>query len=268
MGVVMVENLPAAHVNCVIVCSGATSAGPAHPPLPVPPAPPPPIILGSATVLIHNMPAARWTPSGDVGACGVFLGDPKLVATRTVFIGGPTSPAPPAGIPALPSGPVPTTYGSAIVLDGDEEFRRKTIQALNEMALTPTGRALLASLEASDQTITIKPSTGGNGASPSDGSKAQRRPDGTPGDGCGSTVRFNPDRTVVGDGSEDWHRRPPGVGLAHELIHANHSAHGTNDFTPAGEDMAVGVAPYDTDPFTENRIRSEWYPPQPQRPSY
>jgi uncharacterized Zn-binding protein involved in type VI secretion len=87
LGLVMIEGPPAAHVLCTAVCSGATSAGPAHPPLPVPP----PIVVGSMTVLIHGMMAARWAPSGDVAACGVFLGDPKLAATRTVLIGGPAS---------------------------------------------------------------------------------------------------------------------------------------------------------------------------------
>jgi hypothetical protein len=40
------------------------------------------------TVFIYNMPAARWVMSGDFGACGVFLGDLKLIAMRRVFIGG------------------------------------------------------------------------------------------------------------------------------------------------------------------------------------
>ena len=84
MGPVMIEGLPAAHVNCTVICSGATSFGLAHPPPPVPP----PIVKGSTTVFIHGMPAARWAPSGDMGACGVFLGDPKLAAMRTVLIGG------------------------------------------------------------------------------------------------------------------------------------------------------------------------------------
>ena len=39
----LARRLPAAHVTCTVVCSGATSLGPVHPP-PVPPAPPPPII--------------------------------------------------------------------------------------------------------------------------------------------------------------------------------------------------------------------------------
>jgi hypothetical protein len=33
------------------------------------------------------MPAARWAPSGDIAACGTFLGDPKLTPVRTVLIG-------------------------------------------------------------------------------------------------------------------------------------------------------------------------------------
>jgi uncharacterized Zn-binding protein involved in type VI secretion len=83
----MIEGLPAAHVTCTVVCSGSTSAGMAHPP-PGVGAPPPPIVVGSVSVLIHGLPAARWAPSGDTTACGAFLGDPKLAAARTVLIGG------------------------------------------------------------------------------------------------------------------------------------------------------------------------------------
>lgn len=86
-GPVIIEGLPAAHVGCIAVCSGATSAGPVHPPVPTPPFGTP-IVKGSMTVLIHNMPAARWSPAPDMAACGVFLGDPKLAATRKTLIGG------------------------------------------------------------------------------------------------------------------------------------------------------------------------------------
>ncbi|HMT08690.1 MAG TPA: hypothetical protein PKA82_11855, partial [Pyrinomonadaceae bacterium] len=74
---VMIEFLPAAHVGCIAVCTGATSAGPVHPPVPTPPFGTP-IVKGSMTVMIHGMPAARWSPAPDVAGCGVFLGDPKL----------------------------------------------------------------------------------------------------------------------------------------------------------------------------------------------
>jgi uncharacterized Zn-binding protein involved in type VI secretion len=91
---VMIEFLPAAHVNCTVVCSGATSFGPIHPPS----APPPPIVIGSPTVFVHGQPAARWM--SDSSACGALLGDIKLAATRTVLIGD-------FGLGAGPGGTVP-----------------------------------------------------------------------------------------------------------------------------------------------------------------
>lgn len=87
-GMVLIEKLPAAYVTCSCVCSGVIAVGLVHPP---PPGPPPPIISGSSTVLINKMPAARWFPSGDMGACGVQLGYTPLLAMRRVFIGGASS---------------------------------------------------------------------------------------------------------------------------------------------------------------------------------
>lgn len=84
-GMVLVEKQPAAYMTCCVACTGVISAGLMHPP---PPGPPPPIVKGSTSVLINKMPAARWFPSGDLGACGVFLGMPSMLATRKVFIGG------------------------------------------------------------------------------------------------------------------------------------------------------------------------------------
>jgi uncharacterized Zn-binding protein involved in type VI secretion len=80
------EFLPAAFVTCTAVCTGAITGGLAHPP--PPPGPFPPIVTGSTTVQINFQPAARWTPSPDTAACGVFLGNPALAATRKTLIGG------------------------------------------------------------------------------------------------------------------------------------------------------------------------------------
>ena len=171
----------------------------------------------------------------------------------------------PANGPA--PGGVPKTY-EGITIDGDDAFRKKTIEALDGIKKTPTGAKLLESLKNGGKPITIRPSTTGNGASPIDARKAVRKTDGTRGEGTGSIVSFNPDRRVIGDGSEPWHTRPPGVGLAHELIHANHSARGTNNFTAEGEDMAVGLGTHAHDAFTENKIRDEWNPKQPTRTHY
>lgn len=85
---VMIEFLPAAYVTCTVLCTGVIAVGLIHPPTPPPPlGPPVPIVLGSMTVLINNMPAARWAPSPDLAACGVFLGNPLLIPMRTVIIG-------------------------------------------------------------------------------------------------------------------------------------------------------------------------------------
>jgi hypothetical protein len=40
------------------------------------------VMIGSPTVPIHGKPAARWAPSGDLTACGAFLGDPRLHEDR------------------------------------------------------------------------------------------------------------------------------------------------------------------------------------------
>ena len=90
-------------------------------------------------------------------------------------------------------------------------------------------------------------------------------------------------RTSIG--SEDWQTRPPAVGLAHELIHARHAQEGSidlgsspNDSKPDGsggtattlteEARTVGLPPYENEPYTENQIRSQWNPPQDERPYY
>jgi len=97
-GPVIIEGLPAAYVTCTTVCTGVISGGIVHTPIP---GPQPPIIKGSLTVHIYNLPAARWTPSGDLSVCGVFLGDPKLAAMRTTLIGDVGSGSANAGTPAM-----------------------------------------------------------------------------------------------------------------------------------------------------------------------
>jgi len=84
---VMIEGLPAARVGDIAACTGVTAAGPIHPPVPAPPFGTP-IAVGSMTVLIDFRPAARWIPSLDVAGCGVFLGNPTMIASRKTIIGG------------------------------------------------------------------------------------------------------------------------------------------------------------------------------------
>jgi hypothetical protein len=71
---VIIEGLLAAVVGDFVTCTGVISVGIVHPPQAgPPPSTPPPFQLSRAV---------------DTAACGVFLGDSKLVAIRTVLIGG------------------------------------------------------------------------------------------------------------------------------------------------------------------------------------
>ena len=129
-GSVLIEFLPAAHVTCTVVCTGATSAGPAHPP---PPGPPPPILLGSATVHIHSQFASRWAPSGDAGGCGVFLGNPALAGTRSTLIGGPTG-----SVVSTPGGGVTVTLGGMVVNGSPEDVAQWMSMLAREMGNSPS----------------------------------------------------------------------------------------------------------------------------------
>lgn len=177
----------------------------------------------------------------------------------------------------------PKTYGKAIKIEGDEEFRKKTIAALDQINKTKTGSALLDSLDKSGKVVTIKPTKKGNRCTFSNDAFIQAN--GKKGKGSNSTVYFNPDRKTIG--SKKWETRPPAIGLAHELIHAQHGAEGSIDIkkvqndekkdpsnpkafakTKAEEVRTVGLSPYENEPYTENKIRSEWKPKQPTRKWY
>ncbi len=179
----------------------------------------------------------------------------------------------------------PNSYGKAIKIEGDEAFRKKTIQALDDIKKTKTGKALLASLDKSGKTVTIKPTTDGNACGYDNPNDRFAKPDGKPGKGTNSTVYFNPDKKKIG--SEKWEERPPAIGLGHELIHAEQAAYGTtapgtttNDKKPDPADPkkyaqvskreaeTVGIPPNDKRPYTENKLRSEWDPKQPERKWY
>ncbi|HEX5438293.1 MAG TPA: M91 family zinc metallopeptidase [Gemmatimonadaceae bacterium] len=89
------------------------------------------------------------------------------------------------------------------------------------------------------------------------------------GAGCEATISFDPFK-------EDscWNdvmvKRPPAVGLAHELIHAWRNVRGLRYFpdkekranapTPDDEVMTTGFPPYNYEKFSENLIRAGWSP--------
>lgn len=281
-------------------------------PLPIPPHGPGLVIDGSPTVIINNMPACRM---GDTIVEAV--GPPNKIAMGcpTVMIGnsgsgggggagaaagagagaaagagaGAAAAPPPANIAGMPVTVQPNgdiLVGKSLTITGDMEFKMKTLLSLGQIASTPTGEKLLQSIGNGDKKVTIEKTTGGNecGGYTNPGGRFQNA-DGTPGAGTDATVSYNPDRTSIG--TEDWETRPPAIGLAHELVHAEQAGKGNmktgqddNDGRPDATDPtkkdqtnkreleAVGVPPYDQYPYNENKIREEWPPPQPERKWY
>ena len=90
----------------------------------------------------------------------------------------PTSPS--AGSGGTPAActttPCPDAgkYGTAITIEGTDEFKKKTKECLDALNSTPTGAKMIKSIEDSGKKVTFKETSGGNSASPLDGSKATR----------------------------------------------------------------------------------------------
>jgi Effector protein len=82
-----------------------------------------------------------------------------------------------------------------------------------------------------------------------------------PGTGSGSMINFNPD-TLLGCMGDKMRKRPPEIGLAHELCHAWRNAIGQRLFDDAvscglddDEVMTTGFPPYQYEKFSENLFR-------------
>jgi hypothetical protein len=77
--------------------------------------------------------------------------------------------------------------------------------------------------------------------------------DGVPGVGCASVVRWIPNQWVTPDG-----KRPPFIGLAHELVHAWNNALGTAVYDKSkNEKIVTGLLSSNNNAVTENSIRTE-----------
>ncbi len=177
-------------------------------------------------------------------------------------------------------------YQQGITIRGDKDFVEKLRRRLGCIARVATGGRLLRSLASRGLMVTVVPSSRMNEARPDnyraaiargksfkwrDESGEERVIRGS-GAGSNTTIRYNPDLSIIGS-AEAWQRQPPAIWLAHELIHADDAAYGRMD--PEQKDgvrnyerQAVGLPPYESKEFTENRLRAEWSEPQPPRPRY
>jgi hypothetical protein len=95
-----------------------------------------------------------------------------------------------------------------------------------------------------------------------------------PGTGGGSRINFNPDG-LLGCMGDKMRKRPPEIGLAHELCHAWRNAMGQRLFDDAvscglddDEVMTTGFPPYQYERFSENLFRVAWGDDLPLRENY
>jgi hypothetical protein len=188
--------------------------------------------------------------------------------------------------PQLVSSELAAMLGTTFQIEDLGPFVERVTADLQLIYDTPTGKVLLNSLHASGKCINITYAMGGNEVGEYD-APAERffKEEGVPGAGTNCCIGYNPTLETIGN--EPWATRPPAIALAHELIHAEQAAYGRmirgraqnglpstmlNPHRAPEADIreleAVGVPPHDHYAVNENKIRSEWNPPQPVREYY
>lgn len=172
-----------------------------------------------------------------------------------------------------------------VTVSGTVGFVSKTIESLKAILSTNTGSALLKEIEKSPNKVSIVETKEGNSCGYSNPTNRFLNDNETKGLGTQVTVNFNPNVNKIG--TNEWETRPPAIGLAHELVHAQQAQNGImkrgfanndNRFDPSDSTQiqqekireleAAGIEPYNNSSFNENKIRSEWNPPQPKRKWY
>jgi hypothetical protein len=158
-----------------------------------------------------------------------------------------------------------TQYRRAIDIQGSDDFRRGVVNDLKEIDRTRVGHDLLRALDGSGHRVTIRegeePETRDVGRG-----DPQIRANGLPGTAKDAEINYEPTTHPMNVGVRPWEQNlPSSVCLEHELVHAEHIAHGTvvpgldpNTNVPNEELVTVGLKrnPYAPD-FTENAYREE-----------
>lgn len=148
--------------------------------------------------------------------------------------------------------------GLKIVVSGPKEFQREVNRALTELKSKPNGRELVEQLTRSSRTHRIIPATEGNSCMPDSNY--------TIGTGTGSTIMFNPLSYQGGADSKGSTKRPPYVGLGHEMGHSEAIDLGSQSFG-SGTGLPGSTPPREENSMRrENQIRTEHG--LPTRPSY
>lgn len=181
---------------------------------------------------------------------------------------------------------VEVEYQQRIIIKGPSDFVDKTKLHLTVLERLPIGRELFNSLRQSGKSVTIVPTDRVSEAPPDDFRAAvpkgktlkwqdiwgkEKIMRGT-GKGSNTTIKYNPTFGCLID-SANRKKIPPEIALAHELIHADDAAYGRLEPDEINgvrnyERQAVGLSPYESKYFTENKFRALWHPPLPPRTRY
>jgi hypothetical protein len=123
--------------------------------------------------------------------------------------------------------------GAGIKVAGDKAYQDTVVQQLALMNDTTTGRAMIDDYNSTGQTMTIRPlnpppNPPNAFATPTNGTNA------TNGTGSDSTLDYNPNQWPNPVNAPNV---PGDVILFHEMTHAQHNAHGTQDNTPRADNF-------------------------------
>jgi hypothetical protein len=160
---------------------------------------------------------------------------------------------------------------STITIGGDDAFKASVLADLAWLMTADLGRELLDAITATGKTLTIEPTAGGNTTAYNPDGDSYENADGTPGAGANVTIGYNTTEWNPYGGVEDWMRRPPAIGVAHEMVHAWTGMIGTRARGETGgvrrrELQATGLDEFAGVRFTENRFRAAFG--MPLRPHY
>lgn len=113
-----------------------------------------------------------------------------------------------------------------IKIEGNAGFRSRVQSDLDTLASIEPGKAMYSGLDENGRKVTIKSTDGGNVCG-YNGNTAVLKDDGSANRGSDSTIAYNRSRIRIGGG--DWGRRPPVVGMFHEMAHSYDAGAGILD---------------------------------------
>jgi RHS repeat-associated protein len=170
----------------------------------------------------YDPETGRWTARDPIGFAG---GDTNLYG---YVLGDPLNGIDPDGLELIATGTA-----------AQQNQINSGLKSLGDNS--STGADVIKSLQNSDEVYSVEVTPDGNAYLPST-----------------NTIKYNPDKTSLGI-ADAWNKRPPEVGLGHELVHALHDDNGTLGKTRMDEEnQTVGAANSCPVTPTENGIRRDY----------